>query len=134
MSKLTNKNILFNTFMWVFFIQNEIIKFDYLNISKKKMLNLYVLDSFLRSRTQHDHEATAMMKAQFMMLWDGLSTDPENTVIVMGATNRPRDLDPAILRRMPSTFEISLPVNIYHIYLYFTFNIFQVLLLFFKSE
>lgn len=53
-----------------------------------------------------------MMKAQFMMLWDGLSTDPENTVIVMGATNRPRDLDPAILRRMPATFEISLPVNI----------------------
>lgn len=73
----------------------------------------YILDSFLRSRTQHDHEATAMMKAQFMMLWDGLSTDPENTVIVMGATNRPKDLDPAILRRMPATFEISLPVNIY---------------------
>jgi ATPase family AAA domain-containing protein 1 len=70
-------------------------------------------DSFLRSRTQHDHEATAMMKAQFMMLWDGLSTDPENTVIVMGATNRPKDLDPAILRRMPATFEISLPVNMY---------------------
>lgn len=67
------------------------------------------IDSFLRSRTQHDHEATAMMKAQFMMLWDGLSTDPENTVIVMGATNRPKDLDPAILRRMPATFEISLP-------------------------
>jgi len=54
-----------------------------------------------------------MMKAQFMMLWDGLSTDPENTVIVMGATNRPKDLDPAILRRMPATFEISLPVHMY---------------------
>jgi len=57
------------------------------------------------------------MKAQFMMLWDGLSTDPENTVIVMGATNRPKDLDPAILRRMPSTFEISLPVKIYILFL-----------------
>ena len=29
------------------------------------------LDSFLRSRNTHDHEATAMMKAQFMSLWDG---------------------------------------------------------------
>lgn len=79
----------------------------------------YFSDSFLRSRTQHDHEATAMMKAQFMMLWDGLSTDPECTVIVMGATNRPRDLDPAILRRMPATFEISLPVFIYFLLNYF---------------
>lgn len=42
------------------------------------------IDSFLRSRNQHDHEATAMMKAQFMSLWDGLITDPNCTVIIMG--------------------------------------------------
>lgn len=42
------------------------------------------IDSFLRSRNSHDHEATAMMKTQFMMLWDGLSTDADSTVIVMG--------------------------------------------------
>lgn len=29
------------------------------------------LDSFLRMRDKADHEATAMMKAQFMSLWDG---------------------------------------------------------------
>ncbi|KAK9505698.1 hypothetical protein O3M35_009689 [Rhynocoris fuscipes] len=67
------------------------------------------IDSFLRSRNVQDHEATAMMKAQFMTLWDGLNTDPACTVIVMGATNRPHDLDKAILRRMPATFHISLP-------------------------
>ncbi|XP_069467387.1 outer mitochondrial transmembrane helix translocase isoform X2 [Ambystoma mexicanum] len=33
------------------------------------------IDSFLRSRSSSDHEATAMMKAQFMSLWDGLDTD-----------------------------------------------------------
>ena len=42
------------------------------------------IDSFLRSRNTHDHEATAMMKTQFMMLWDGLSTSQGSTVIVMG--------------------------------------------------
>lgn len=42
------------------------------------------IDSFLRSRNTHDHEATAMMKTQFMMLWDGLSTEAGSTVIVMG--------------------------------------------------
>ncbi|XP_066584571.1 outer mitochondrial transmembrane helix translocase isoform X2 [Prorops nasuta] len=67
------------------------------------------IDSFLRTRTSQDHEATAMMKAQFMSLWDGLITDPSCTVIIMGATNRPQDLDRAILRRMPATFHIGLP-------------------------
>jgi SpoVK/Ycf46/Vps4 family AAA+-type ATPase len=67
------------------------------------------IDSFLRSRNTTDHEATAMMKAQFMSLWDGLITDPNCTVIVMGATNRPQDLDRAILRRMPATFHIPMP-------------------------
>ncbi|XP_058650145.1 outer mitochondrial transmembrane helix translocase-like [Onychostoma macrolepis] len=47
------------------------------------------IDSFLRSRSSSDHEATAMMKAQFMSLWDGLDTDYNCQVIIMGATNRP---------------------------------------------
>lgn len=67
------------------------------------------IDSFLRSRSSSDHEATAMMKAQFMSLWDGLVTDNECVCIVMGATNRPNDLDPAILRRMPKRYAINLP-------------------------
>ncbi|XP_003743323.1 ATPase family AAA domain-containing protein 1 [Galendromus occidentalis] len=67
------------------------------------------VDSFLRVRDSTDHEATAMMKAQFMSLWDGLATDNRNYVLIMGATNRPRDLDRAILRRMPAMFHIGLP-------------------------
>lgn len=67
------------------------------------------IDSFLRSRNSNDHEATAMMKTQFMMLWDGLNTNSQATVMVMGATNRPQDLDKAIIRRMPAQFHIGLP-------------------------
>lgn len=67
------------------------------------------IESFLRSRNSQDHEATAMMKTQFMMLWDGLSTKAGSTVIVMGATNRPQDLDKAIMRRMPAQFHVGLP-------------------------
>lgn len=52
---------------------------------------------------------SAMMKTQFMMLWDGLATTPGATIIVMGATNRPKDLDRAILRRMPAQFVIGSP-------------------------
>ena len=39
-----------------------------------------------------------MIKSQFMQMWDGLGTDSNCTVVVMGATNRPRDVDKAILR------------------------------------
>lgn len=66
------------------------------------------IDSLLRVRSQQDHEATAMIKAQFMQLWDGLSTG-QDCVMVLGATNRPRDVDAAILRRMPATFRLGLP-------------------------
>lgn len=68
-------------------------------------------DSFLRVRATGDHEATAMMKAQFLQQWDGLATDHGRCVVVMGATNRPQDVDRAILRRMPAAFHIPLPVS-----------------------
>ncbi|XP_072521374.1 outer mitochondrial transmembrane helix translocase [Salminus brasiliensis] len=67
------------------------------------------IDSFLRNRSSLDHEATAMMKAQFMSLWDGLETGASTQVMVMGATNRPQDVDVAILRRMPTAFHVGLP-------------------------
>ncbi|XP_060552488.1 outer mitochondrial transmembrane helix translocase-like [Ruditapes philippinarum] len=67
------------------------------------------IDSFLRVRSSNDHEATLMIKTQFMSFWDGLITDPSCQVIIMGATNRPQDVDAAILRRMPCTFKIGMP-------------------------
>uniref|UniRef100_A0A1B0FDJ0 AAA+ ATPase domain-containing protein n=1 Tax=Glossina morsitans morsitans TaxID=37546 RepID=A0A1B0FDJ0_GLOMM len=66
------------------------------------------IGSFLRSRNANVYEATAMMKTQFMMLWDGLSTNNNIAVIAMGTTNRPQDLDKAIIRRMPAQFHIGL--------------------------
>ncbi|KAJ1090599.1 hypothetical protein NDU88_003729 [Pleurodeles waltl] len=69
------------------------------------------IDSFLRNRSALDHEATAMMKAQFMSLWDGLDTLPDCQVMILGASNRPQDVDSAILRRMPLTFQICQPTQ-----------------------
>ncbi|KAH0879300.1 hypothetical protein HID58_066694, partial [Brassica napus] len=58
---------------------------------------------------QTDHEAMANMKTEFMALWDGFSTDPNVRVMVLAATNRPSELDEAILRRLPQAFEIGMP-------------------------
>ncbi|KAG0237526.1 hypothetical protein BGW42_000736 [Actinomortierella wolfii] len=67
------------------------------------------IDSFLRERRSSDHEVTGMMKAEFMSLWDGLTTGEDTRILVLGATNRPNDIDSAILRRMPKRFAIKLP-------------------------
>lgn len=69
------------------------------------------IDSFLRSRSSTDHEATAMIKTQFMSLWDGIITDPNCQIMIVGATNRPQDVDAAILRRMPCQFKIGKPAK-----------------------
>jgi len=66
------------------------------------------IDSFLRERSKGDHEVTAMMKAEFMTLWDGLLSSSDR-IVVLGATNRPTDIDTAILRRMPKRFAVGLP-------------------------
>ena len=45
-----------------------------------------------------------------MTLWDGLTTSQHsNRILIIGATNRPEDVDSAILRRMPQMFYIGLP-------------------------
>ncbi|KAJ3338424.1 hypothetical protein HDU93_009520 [Gonapodya sp. JEL0774] len=67
------------------------------------------IDSFLRERRSSDHEAVGMMKAEFMSLWDGLTTGDNARVLVLGATNRPNDIDKAILRRMPKRYALKLP-------------------------
>ncbi|XP_065863118.1 uncharacterized protein [Euphorbia lathyris] len=67
------------------------------------------VDSFLGQRRATDHEALTNMKTEFMALWDGFTTDQNARVMVLAATNRPSELDEAILRRLPQAFEIGMP-------------------------
>ncbi|XP_002974265.2 ATPase family AAA domain-containing protein 1 [Selaginella moellendorffii] len=67
------------------------------------------VDSFLGRRGVTSHEVMTQMKTEFMALWDGLTTDQNARVLVLAATNRPWELDEAILRRLPRAFEIGMP-------------------------
>ena len=84
---------------------------------------LLCTDALFRSRSGQDHEATVMIKTQFMIFWDGLITDSRCQILIMGATNRPDDVDTAILRRMPCKFHIGLPVRMSYI----AFTLIQIL-------
>ena len=59
------------------------------------------IDSLLSSRQSSDssEEYTRKVKNEFMASWDGLMTDENLRVVVIGCTNRPFDLDDAVLRR-----------------------------------
>ncbi|KAL3460499.1 P-loop containing nucleoside triphosphate hydrolase protein [Aspergillus heterothallicus] len=71
------------------------------------------IDAVLGTRRSGEHEASGMVKAEFMTHWDGLTSanslgEPQR-VVVLGATNRMQDIDDAILRRMPKKFPVTLP-------------------------
>lgn len=63
------------------------------------------VDSMLGQRTRvSEHEAMRKIKNEFMTHWDGLLTKPGEKILVLGATNRPFDLDEAIIRRFERRF------------------------------
>jgi ATPase family AAA domain-containing protein 1 len=71
------------------------------------------IDALLGTRRSGEHEASGTVKAEFMTLWDGLtSASPSGRpqrIVILGATNRIQDIDEAILRRMPKKFAVTLP-------------------------
>eukprot|EP00191_Tetraselmis_sp_GSL018_P005038 CAMPEP_0177609912 /NCGR_PEP_ID=MMETSP0419_2-20121207/19416_1 /TAXON_ID=582737 /ORGANISM="Tetraselmis sp., Strain GSL018" /LENGTH=1403 /DNA_ID=CAMNT_0019105017 /DNA_START=319 /DNA_END=4527 /DNA_ORIENTATION=+ len=68
------------------------------------------VDSMLGRRDKHgEHEAMRKIKNEFMSHWDGLKTREKDRVLVLAATNRPYDLDEAVIRRMPRRLMVDLP-------------------------
>ncbi|KAF1843325.1 AAA-domain-containing protein [Cucurbitaria berberidis CBS 394.84] len=73
------------------------------------------IDAVLGQRRSGEHEASGMVKAEFMTHWDGLASSTSSgsstpqRICILGATNRIQDIDEAILRRMPKKFPVALP-------------------------
>ncbi|XP_012829180.1 PREDICTED: protein MSP1-like [Erythranthe guttata] len=54
-------------------------------------------------------ETSRTIRNEFMMFWDGLTSNDSHRILILGATNRPFDLDEPILRRMPRRVYVDLP-------------------------
>ncbi|KFA78367.1 hypothetical protein S40288_09969 [Stachybotrys chartarum IBT 40288] len=65
-------------------------------------------DAMLGTRKAGEKRHLRAMLNQFLMCWDGLASDRDSPFVLL-ATNRPFDLDPAVLRRAPVHIEIGLP-------------------------
>ncbi|KAJ2668097.1 putative 26S proteasome subunit yta6 [Coemansia sp. RSA 1085] len=67
------------------------------------------IDSLLTQRTDGEQEATRRIKTEFLVQLDGCGTSTEDRIILLGATNRPQELDEAARRRFPKRLYVPLP-------------------------
>ncbi|GJM89873.1 hypothetical protein PR202_ga06098 [Eleusine coracana subsp. coracana] len=68
------------------------------------------VDSMLGQRARcGEHEAMRKIKNEFMSHWDGILSKSGERILVLAATNRPFDLDEAIIRRFERRIMVGLP-------------------------
>ncbi len=67
------------------------------------------IDSLLTQRLEGEQEATRRIKTEFLVQFDGVGTDTEDRILLIGATNRPQEIDEAAKRRFRKKLYIPLP-------------------------
>ncbi|KAJ7596511.1 AAA-domain-containing protein [Mycena floridula] len=75
---------------------------------KPSIIFIDEIDSLVTSRNGTDSEASNRIKTEFLVQMDGVGRDSTG-VLVIGATNRPWDIDPSIRRRFEKRIHIPLP-------------------------
>ena len=67
------------------------------------------VDSLLSQRSSEENEASRRLKTEFLIQLDGAATGSDEQILVLGATNRPQELDEAARRRFMKRLYIPLP-------------------------
>lgn len=67
------------------------------------------IDSMLCQRSDAENEGSRRIKTEFLVQMDGAGTSRDDRVLVVGATNRPQELDEAARRRLVKRLYIPLP-------------------------
>lgn len=69
------------------------------------------IDSLLTQRSDTEHESSRRIKTEFLVQLDGATCVNDERILVVGATNRPQELDEAARRRLVKRLYIPLPVD-----------------------
>ncbi|TPX56084.1 hypothetical protein PhCBS80983_g04811 [Powellomyces hirtus] len=67
------------------------------------------IDSLLSKRNDGEHDATRRIKTEFLVQFDGCATDAQDRILMIGATNRPQEIDEAVRRRFRKKLYVPLP-------------------------
>ncbi|XP_053695183.1 fidgetin-like protein 1 [Sabethes cyaneus] len=67
------------------------------------------IDSLLCQRSETEHESSRRLKTEFLIQLDGAATAEDDRILIVGATNRPQELDEAARRRLVKRLYIPLP-------------------------
>ena len=82
--------------------------FDLARQNKPAVIFLDEIDSVLSARSDSENDATRRLKTEFLIQMQGVGNDDDG-ILVLGATNIPWGLDPAVRRRFQKKIYISLP-------------------------
>ncbi|KAI3838182.1 hypothetical protein MKW92_037043, partial [Papaver armeniacum] len=67
------------------------------------------IDSIMSTRLANENDASRRLKSEFLIQFDGVTSNSNDLVIVIGATNKPQELDDAVLRRLVKRIYVHLP-------------------------
>ncbi|XP_008552405.2 fidgetin-like protein 1 [Microplitis demolitor] len=67
------------------------------------------IDSLLSQRSDTEHESSRRIKTEFLIHLDGATTGDDDKILLIGATNRPGELDEAARRRFVKRLYVPLP-------------------------
>lgn len=85
--------------------------FDMARESKPSIIFIDEIDSLCTARSEGESESSRRIKTEFLVQMDGVGS-AQGGVLVLGATNVPWELDPAMRRRFEKRVYIALPERV----------------------
>ncbi|CAD26013.1 PROTEASOME REGULATORY SUBUNIT YTA6 OF THE AAA FAMILY OF ATPASES [Encephalitozoon cuniculi GB-M1] len=70
------------------------------------------VDSLLSQRSDNENEGSRRIKTEFLVQFDGAATSSGDRILVIGATNRPHEIDEAARRRLVKRIYVPLPEHL----------------------